>query len=122
MKKMIPTIGLVASIALLFCGCSEQHNESYYKTHPEALAKAMQICAEKPTKRQDCEQLKKTAQSLNRFMDELRENPQIFGQSIVKLQAALAQPIEKSQQVQLQQELAERMAIVRWLETPGGGT
>ena len=55
-------------------------------------------------------------------MDELRENPQLFGQSIISLQSALAQPIDKSQQVQLKQALAERMAIVRWLETPGGAT
>jgi hypothetical protein len=122
MKKILSAIGLVACICLLFCRCSVQHNESYYKTHPEALAKVMQLCAENSKERKDCARLKKTAQHVNRLMDELRENPQLFGQSIVSLQSALAQPIDKSQQVQLKQALAERMAIVRWLETPGGAT
>lgn len=114
-------IGNFLAIIMLLTGCSKP-NSAYYSTHPEALVKAMQLCSNSNNNVKQCNDLRQVALEINAYMNELRNNPQLFGQEIIKLQSKLATSasLATSERSALTKELEQRMAVVRWLETPGG--
>lgn len=112
-------------LALAAIGVSSgfAHNAHYYSTRPEAITSAAKQCPEKaPSASVSCAQLQEIAMHLNALADELRANPQLYGQKIIALQseAAKQRALPQSNSHALQQDLKERLAIVRWLESPEG--
>lgn len=123
MKKLILILCYI-----FLAACSEPHDEAYYREHPEALKQKIVDCSLMPGNL-DCQKLDVIAIEMNKYIYDLQTGPQIFGQSILKLQETIA-----SQKSQLknepkndtlknninnnQQSLSERLAIVRWLESP----
>lgn len=112
----------IASIGMAF----EEH---YYKENPKALQKAMKQCPENQPKGISCDQLKHVAEQINNSVRELQIDPQKYGQRILALQELIAKQSsalkQDSGQSELQtslneniQQLNERLAIVKWLESP----
>ena len=115
------------SVILLFTACSEK-NEHYYYTHPDVLQEALKSCANKNYTDSQCSNLKKIALHVNNLAFELQTNPQKFGIDIMKMQNQLsgdktnsAQAVSqhKEKDSTLQQHLDYRLAVVKWLESPG---
>ncbi len=105
------------------------HDESYYRLHPDALHKEIKNCPDKQPKAMRCDQLIAIAAQVNELAYQLRMNPQQFGQQIIALQIALAKQEQSLQQKTDQpgldvefnknrQNLNERLAVVKWLESP----
>lgn len=119
----------------LFCvvllGCSGKNDSQYYRLHPEELQKAIAKCSMASNSAVDCQELKDIAIKINTMAYELNMDPQGFGQKILALQTSLIElkarckkephNIElKELLVKTQRELRQRLAIVKWLEAPGG--
>lgn len=120
----------LAIISLWMTACAA-HDGYYYSLHPKILQKALQECPKKQSSGIDCDQLKDIALRINESAYQLRLDPQAYGKKILFLQQTIAQQEsalqEKSNQPDLQsslkenkQNLQERMAIVKWLESPEG--
>jgi len=127
---MIKYIILLA-MPLLTNTCLAAHDSTYYSTHLKELQKAIEFCPEKHPAGVSCEELNISAQRTNELVSELQYNPQGFGQKILTLQESLAkltttlqtnpghpEALEAAEQHKLQ--LSERLAIVKWLESPRG--
>ena len=113
---------MVASLWAVACSA---HNEHYYRTHPKALQAAIQQCPAKSPSPLSCAQLKDIALRVNELAYQLRLDPQGYGQKILVLQEIIARQEanreEKEQQPSLDENkihLQERLAIVKWLESP----
>lgn len=105
------------------------YNKQYFSLHPKALQTAIEQCPSKPPSKVSCEELQIIAMRVSQFANELRMSPQGFGQSILRLQEAIAkqendltkngaQPELKDMHKKNQQELQERLAVANWLESP----
>lgn len=103
-------------------GCSERAS-SYYWQHPQALHDALIKC-QTHRNTATCENLSQIGYSMNILGQELQANPQDYGKILLNLQMELA---EKSAQKQentdeslqsLQQEIEQRLAVIKWLESP----
>lgn len=105
------------------------YDASYYHMHPAALQDAMKQCPDNPPKGLTCVELQMMAQQTNSLAFELQTDPQLFGQKILALQEAIAKvklqlqekPNEPALTTFLEQnnaQLLERLAIVKWLESP----
>ncbi len=103
------------------------HDARYYRLHPAALQKALAACAVKSEV--VCEEFKNIAEELNGLAYDLRQDPQKFGQKIMVLQITIAaqqealaqnpnQPDLQRELQQNQQQLTNRLAVVKWLESP----
>lgn len=103
----------------------------YYSVHPKILQSALQHCSEKQSIDTSCEQLKTIALSVNESAYQLRLDPQAYGKKILLLQQVIAQQESalknQSNQPELQltlienkRQLEQRLAIVKWLESPEG--
>lgn len=112
-------------IALGLVSCSEK-NEQYYLKHPKELQQALKTCHDKG---QGCETIKQLAYRMNHLARELQYNPQGFGHKILSLQQTIATQeldINKNKAApelmaslkQNKHELAECLAVVKWLESP----
>ena len=88
-----------------------------YELNPKALSAVIKQCPDKAPKGVSCETLAAIASRINSLADELRDEPQAFGLTIMQLQSAAAND-SLSNNTQL--ELKKRLAIVKWLETPEG--
>lgn len=108
--------------------CTEK-DAQYYRYHPKELEQVMKNCPDKAPKQVSCQQLEEIAIHLNSLGRQLQYNPQEFGGAIIKLQETIAQQkaelLKESQNKELQEDLnknqsdlAQRMAVVRWLESP----
>lgn len=105
-------------------------NEQYYLSHPKEIQGAIKKCQTTQTKDSSCKQIEILAQRLSILGYELQSNPQGFGHKILALQQTIATQqselaTNKDQQLSLsikqnQTELADRMAVVKWLESPEG--
>ena len=106
-------------------------DEPYYRVHPHALEKALQSCPKAPSARISCEALARIASQVNASAEELRRDPQGYGKKILSLQETIAKHESTLQsspnKIELQslvnekkQTLQERLAIVKWLESPEG--
>lgn len=111
----------------LAMGCT--HDEAYYRSHMAQLQKVMNQCPDHHPAELTCEQLQKIALRANALSDELRFDPQGFGQKILALQESMSvdeasieanrhQPALQESIALHQMELSERLAIVKWLESP----
>ncbi|WP_028388440.1 hypothetical protein [Legionella fairfieldensis] len=118
----------IAGILTMVTACST-HDEQYYRGHPQALQKALGDCPARQPSGVSCETLADIALQINELAFQLQMNPQGFGKKILSLQENLAKQrialqadnnqselkttIEKNEQ-----QLAEHLAVVRWLESP----
>ena len=124
MKYVLPII-----MTLLLMACSKR-DDFYYRTHPLDLKEALNKCPNKAPNLVNCKRLHELSMHISNLADELRQNPQEFGQSILKLQNKIAETKKtlnhthdaklSSMLEQLEVQLSERKAIVKWLESPVG--
>ena len=102
------------------------HDKSYFKVHPKSLQEAIAKCPAVSPKMVSCEELHLIAIKVNEYVYSLRMSPQEYGKSILALQETIAKqsdkPEMKTQYENNVQELQERLAIVGWLESPGGAS
>lgn len=115
----------------LMTNFSLANNTDYFMTHLNELQKAIKQCPEKQPTAITCEQLERIAIQANSLADELRYSPQDFGQKILALQEARAKLSRRLEKNATQPEtqallnknkrsLVERLAVVKWLESPRG--
>lgn len=105
------------------------HDEAYYRFHMTQLQTVINKCPANPPAGVTCAQLQQIALHANVMADELRMNPQGFGQKILSLQETMSLDLaslkENHHQPALQEsiilhknQLDERLAVVKWLESP----
>lgn len=105
---------LVLLLPLALSACGEK-TAGYYRTHPQQLAAAIEHCRATQSS-VACTELETIAAFVKNMADNLRQDPQVFGQRILTLQeemAAMKKPSHK-----MAQELHARLAVVKWLESP----
>lgn len=124
MNKCLVAILIV--LGLTSCSAKDEH---YYQTHPKELQQAMQSCPEIKPEGLTCEQLATVARRINSLAYQLQSSPQGFGNKILALQETIAGQqkqlaLEKNNSTlqttiaQNEEDLAEHMAVVKWLESP----
>ncbi len=130
MKKLTGTIILL--LAPLFPNTAAlAHDLDYYRLHPVDLQQALDQCPGKHPAGISCEQLDECATRANELVSELHHSPQGFGKKILALQESVAavvaelksQPHRTRLKASLEKDkmqLRERLAIVKWLESPRG--
>lgn len=127
---MIKYIILIV-MPLFVSSCSAALDATFYSLHPKELQQALQQCPEKHPAGVSCEQLNNLAMHANILVSELQYDPQRFGKKILTLQEELAQykaalngnPEQTGLQASIEKnkvQLGERLAIVKWLESPRG--
>ncbi|HHF7346985.1 TPA: hypothetical protein ACPSKE_000142 [Legionella feeleii] len=115
-----------ASIALTACSTRD---EQYYRLNPQALQQAIKECPNKQPVQVSCQQLAAINSAVYELVYQIQINPQEFGKQILSIQQDLAkqrivlkknpnQPELRKMIEENEQRLAERLAIVRWLESP----
>lgn len=121
---LLITLPLLASVG-------NADTETYYKEHLNKLQRDISQCPERHPQHVTCDQLTQYALDANKLADELRNSPQDFGKKILSLQesqanilAALKNDPDQSdlkQSIhQTNKQIAERIAVVKWLESPKG--
>lgn len=125
MNKYIVTLFVI--LGLTSCAAKD---ERYYQTHAKELQKAIKACPEQqPSKSMSCQQLEVVAKRMNYLGYQLQSGPQEFGKKIIELQEIIPQQelqlknkgSDSELQASLEQnrrELAEYLAVVKWLESP----
>lgn len=97
------------------------HDANYYKNNPNKLEEAITSCSVSRTNGLNCDELKKIALRVNELSYEIRVSPQGFGQKILMLEEAILSPMAQQSDISsAREELQERLAIVKWLESPEG--
>ncbi|MDI9818285.1 MULTISPECIES: hypothetical protein [unclassified Legionella] len=120
---------LLLICALLTLVACSARDEDYYRKNPQALQLAIKNCPEQAPAGLSCEQLTAIAHRINQLAYQLQISPQNFGRKILELQQTLAKQqaeLEKNpEQSEIKaiieenkQQLSERLAIVKWLESP----
>lgn len=121
-------IFLVFICLLTACVKKDAH---YYWQHPDKLQAVLAECPAIQQQGIDCHALGVIQKTMLTLANELQQNPQRFGNKIIQLQekiAMLKTQIEKNRDDQTLHktlsesriDLQQRMAIVKWLESPGG--
>lgn len=121
---------VVILIAFGLTSCNVK-NEHYYLSNPKELQKAMKNCPNQHPQELSCEQIEQIAKRMNGLAYQLQSNPQDFGNKILILQQTVAsQQLElkksdSSQELkdslkQNEHDLADLLAVVKWLESPEG--
>ena len=116
-------------LVLLGLSACSPHDEHYYAVHPKALEKAMLQCPQRAVGALSCEQLKTIAERLNQLAYLLRLDQQTYGKKIIALQEARDlnrlkmqknpnQPALKQALDNINQQLEEHLAVVKWLGSP----
>lgn len=119
-------------VSLWVAACAA-HDEHYYSVHPKLLQQAIGQCPAKQPKGISCAQLNDVAVRVNEFAYQLGLDPQGYGKKILALQEMIAkqelalqelssQPELKTSLADNKQRLQERLAIVKWLESPHRGS
>ncbi len=126
-------INYIILMSMLMCANSyaATHDETFYRLHPGELQVAIELCPAKHPASISCEQLNRCAARVNVLMSELHYDRQGFGQHILRLQEDMDKlklsfkttydqneiqaSIDKNNM-----QLNERLAIVKWLESPRG--
>lgn len=119
---------LYCLVLFLPCVVQSQSVEDEYLSNPVKLERALARCPNESPKGIDCAKLLDVEATVNRWISELRMDPQLFGLSIIDLQTTLAQEIEANQKrpsAALQQEIEQnqktltgRLSVISWLESP----
>ncbi|MCP0913648.1 MULTISPECIES: hypothetical protein [Legionella] len=119
---------MMMSFWMAACAARDEH---YYTMHPKALQEAIKKCPEQASGQLSCKHLQKIALRTNNLALQLRSDPQGYGKQILSLQETIAEQEmalqQNKNQPQLQKELEsnkyqlkERLAVVKWLESPEG--
>lgn len=107
----------LASFVALSAGA---HDKGYYFSNPDALQKAIMLCPNTQPKDLSCAELNSIAFEMNKFAEELQRDPLAFGQEILTLQERIATAVPLSENLLHDQDiLRNRLAVIRWLESPG---
>lgn len=120
---------LILSLATIMLVACSTHDEQYYRVHPEALQQALKKCPAEQPDALSCDELNRIALDVNQLVYSLQMSPQGFGTKIISLQVELAkqqaslrtnpnQPELVTSIEAIKQQLASRLAIVKWLESP----
>jgi len=124
MKKSV-----LLSLLFSLTACAS-NDKSYYLTHPQKMEQALKQCPQKQPDVVSCNELRDIAEEFNKMSDEIRRNPQLFGQKILKLQEKIAKQKEllqnttdgkeelKEKLKENQNELNSRLALVKLFESP----
>jgi hypothetical protein len=118
----------VTLIILGLTSCTKK-DEHYYQTHPNDLQQAIKACPEQAPQGFSCDQLQTIAGHMNSLAYQLQNSPQGFGIKILALQGQSAKQEQqlksegnnvhlKANIAQNQHDLAEHLAVVKWLESP----
>lgn len=107
-------IGLLSA-----CGAEDQ---AYFEQHPRALQQKIAQCTQATQVTKTCTDLQTLAGKMAVLAMALQSDPQGFGKTILTLQQQLAKPdqLGAKSRAQKQDELRLRLAVVKWLESPGG--
>ena len=118
-------------VALILSACTKK-DEAYFLTHPQMLQKQVAACSSLDYQNTGCHQWIALARKINKMALSLSVAPQRFGRDILQLQQQIAEikasaiqaqagaALEIQKQLeQKEHELLLRMAVVRWLESPG---
>jgi hypothetical protein len=85
MKKLL----LLGALCLL--GCQEEMTNAYLMRHPLALKKEVQLCQKEGDKTQyqldHCAKVMNAAQKLSQYIEEEQQDPEKFGEKMLRLQA-----------------------------------
>ncbi|KTD48959.1 secreted endonuclease [Legionella rubrilucens] len=122
---------VVMAWAMFMLNSCAAHDERYYRLNPPELIDVMKACPEKQPRHLSCDELKPVFAEVSQMAYQLQINPQRFGSRILSLQEELGkqqalleqnpnQPQLAADIEKKQQQLAELLAIVRWLEAPEG--
>jgi len=111
---------VLSILALTSC---EARDQQYYRVHPEKLEQAIKHCPAEHPSDISCEQLNIVAIDLNLLIQERNDNPLLFGKRIMALQTQLTEQQQASKPdskaiAATQQELRQRLAVIRWLTSP----
>lgn len=123
-KRLVITL-----MALGLASCTVK-DESYYRANPRELQQVIKNCPNAHPAQFSCEQAEQLANRMNSLAYQLQYSPQGFGNKILKLQETIAaqqlelakKPSPELQQslTENQKDLADFMAVVKWLESPEG--
>ena len=83
---------------------------------PKALEDKASVCDPLIDGKKVCSRLRHKSERLNRFAYELRVNPLKYGTKVLALQEKLKDPLASSKS---NRQLKERLAVIKWLESPG---
>ena len=106
------------------------YDKDYYSLNPNALQEAVRACPSIKPKDATCEQVNEIATQMNDLAAELMTSPQAFGQKVLQLQQLIAKetyalknaPKSSNLYAEVEkhkQSLHERLAVIKWLESPG---
>jgi hypothetical protein len=120
---------LFLSLATIMLVACSTHDDHYYRVNPQALQQALKSCPSEHPPALTCDELNRIAIDVNQLVYSLQMSPQGFGTKIIALQGELAkqksllrtnpnQPDVEAAIDALKQQLAMRLAIVKWLESP----
>jgi hypothetical protein len=100
-------------------GC-QPHDEDYYRSHPQALFAALNTCGANGGRisNESCQRMKKMAESFQALALSLKQDPQVFGQKIIKLESKCASSSSQKEKNACHAALELRYAVVRWFESP----
>lgn len=125
-KYLYPSV--IAFTVLGLVSCSANKDDHYYRQHPKELQQALKTCREQQNADTHCEKIKQLGGHLANLAYQLQYNPQGFGHKILSLQQTIAQQqLEikntsssalKESLAQNKAELADYLAVVKWLESP----
>jgi hypothetical protein len=118
-------MSLLVSLGLVSCGVKD---EQYYRLNPKALEKAIKDCPNQQPQGLSCPQIVQLGNRLGNLAYQLQSSPQGFGTKILSLQQTIAAQekelkskenpeLSKSLQVN-KADLADFLAVVKWLESP----
>jgi hypothetical protein len=124
MNKYLVMIFIIMGLT----ACSER-GEHYYRSNPKELQMAIKSCPEKQPAGLTCEQIEQLGSRMNSLAYQLQLNPQAFGNKILAIQQTIAkQKLElkaggvntelKASIAQNEHDLADYLAVVKWLESP----
>jgi hypothetical protein len=119
---------VIIFITLGLTACSEK-NEQYYRSNPKELQKAMRGCPKVQPEGMNCKQIENLGNRMNTLAYQLQFNPQEFGNKILDIQQTIAKqkldltldgakPELKAALEQNEHDLADYLAVVKWLESP----
>jgi hypothetical protein len=121
--------GLLLSVfVLLLSGCGVKDGR-YYRSNLNELQKALNACPKPPLGTLSCQQVQELASHMHDLATQLQYNPQEFGIKIIQLQQGIVRdqlaiqnkgaPTDLKEQLrEKEQDLADRLAVVKWLESP----
>ncbi len=117
---------ILVALGLTSCTVKDKH---YYQSNPKELQKALKACPDTKPEGLTCEELGDIGRQMNTLAYELQSSPQNFGSKILALQQTISsQKIElkknqsnaelKTTIEKNEKELADLLAVVKWLESP----